>query len=425
MAANAGWYDDGQRPGFLRWWDGQSWSDTYEPVPQVPAPAPAPAIGLPPEATTAPAAAAQPRPVAYRFPSSTSWPNIEVMGESNYDAAIVAAIGKRPKVDEEIEVNLDAVLVPEPDNPYDTNAISVRIKGKVVGYLEREVAPLYKPHVDRITASGHLPTTIARLWASTRSTWDNSTVRLVSNVRLALTEPHVLVPLNDPPKEKYSVIPWGAGLQVTGEDKHFDVLAPHVTDDGRGLLLVTLHRGTEQKARTVAEFIEVRVDGQRVGQMTGASSAHYFPLVDHLEKKGMIAAAWAHLKGSGLAAEVVLQAAKAAEIDSAWLNGKPVTIPELIPVAKSYLVPAAYSGPPKPNGKKPGGGAPSAARAATGKPAPDKAKAKAGCGMVVAFVVGLAGLATIPDVGFVAAGATALATVVALSIRRQMAARGA
>jgi hypothetical protein len=313
--------------------------------------------------------------------------------------------------------------VPEPDNPYDKNAISVRIKGKVVGYLEREVAPLYKPHVDRITASGHLPTTTARVWASTRSAWDDSSARLVSNVRLALAEPHVLVPLNDPPTEKYSVIPWGAGLQVTGEDNHFDVLAPHVTKDGRGLLLVTLHRGTEQKARTTAEFIEVRVGGQRVGQMTGASSAHYFPLIDHLEKKGMTAAAWAHLKGSGLAAEVVLQAAKAAEIDSAWLSGKPVTVPELIPASKNYTVPDAYIEPKKPNGNKPGGAAPTASRVAQGTAAPKKAKA--GCGMVVAFVVGLAGLAVIPDVGFATAGIAGTATIMAMAAKRQIATRRA
>jgi hypothetical protein len=65
----------------------------------------------------------------------------------------------------------------------------------------------------------------------------------------------------------------GRQLQVTGKDKNFDVLAPHVTDDGRGLLLVALHRGTGQKARTFSEFIEVRVNGQHVGQVTGASSA--------------------------------------------------------------------------------------------------------------------------------------------------------
>lgn len=45
-------------------------------------------------------------------------------------------------------------LVPEPDNPYDDHAISVRSRGAVVGYIPRERTSTYWPIIARITASG-------------------------------------------------------------------------------------------------------------------------------------------------------------------------------------------------------------------------------------------------------------------------------
>ena len=383
MVAVEGWYDDGQRPGKYRWWDGQKWTGFYSdvqavidrgeqplagespppptsvsetrtpptpPISALAAPVPVAPVSTaqslpgPPRPPSAPihANAIRGLPLEYRFISSAGWPNVEVAGESHHEAEIVAALGRRPRIDEEVELTVDAVLVPEPDNPFDANAISVRISGKVVGYLERDAAPLYKPHIDRITASGHIPVTSARLWAVMRRSWDDTANRLHSNVRLSLAEPHLLIPRNDPPAESYSVVPWGSGLQVLGEDKHFDVLAPHVTDEGRGLLLVTLHRVTIPKGRATAEIVEVRVDGRRAGQMSGVSSMHFLPIVDHLEVKGLTAAAWSHIKGSGLAAELVLQAAKAAELTPEWLNGVPVTVPRLIARSARYAVPNAY-----------------------------------------------------------------------------------
>lgn len=45
-------------------------------------------------------------------------------------------------------------LVPEPDNPHDDHAISIRSRGNVVGYIPRERTSTYWPIIARITASG-------------------------------------------------------------------------------------------------------------------------------------------------------------------------------------------------------------------------------------------------------------------------------
>jgi hypothetical protein len=49
------------------------------------------------------------------------------------------------------------VLVPEPDNPHDSNAVKVLIEGRLVGYLSREDAVIYLPALRRLMASHMSP----------------------------------------------------------------------------------------------------------------------------------------------------------------------------------------------------------------------------------------------------------------------------
>ncbi len=71
---------------------------------------------------------------AFRFP---------IVGESHYQREIESVTGKR--TEEGLHgFRIGAVLVPEPTNPYDPNAVAVHIEGLVVGYLARDVAPTFK-----------------------------------------------------------------------------------------------------------------------------------------------------------------------------------------------------------------------------------------------------------------------------------------
>ncbi len=63
---------------------------------------------------------------------------LEIKGESHYQASIAEIVHKHGKV------NLDAVLILEDENPYDHNAVRVEMDGKIIGYLSREVAPIYR-----------------------------------------------------------------------------------------------------------------------------------------------------------------------------------------------------------------------------------------------------------------------------------------
>lgn len=59
----------------------------------------------------------------------------DVVGESSYQKHLAKLKG-----DYEHDLKVTAVLVPEPSNPHDPNAVRIDIAGKPVGYLPRELA---------------------------------------------------------------------------------------------------------------------------------------------------------------------------------------------------------------------------------------------------------------------------------------------
>ncbi len=63
---------------------------------------------------------------------------LEIKGESHYQDNIQRAANKHGYS------SLPAMLILEDENPYDRNAVRVEIDGLKVGYLSREVAPLYR-----------------------------------------------------------------------------------------------------------------------------------------------------------------------------------------------------------------------------------------------------------------------------------------
>lgn len=159
-----------------------------------------------------------------------------------------------------------------------------------------------------------------------------------------MPEPHQIFPLNNHSQANVAVLPWGGALQVTGEDSHFSHLFNYLPKDGEGLVILTMHRFIQTlKNGTEKPLVEVRLDGERVGQLTSATSNHYLPTIAHAADIGKDLGIWAKIKGSGLAAELVIQGARAMELNDEWLNMMP-TFPPLMPEASAYNVPPAFTG---------------------------------------------------------------------------------
>ncbi len=73
---------------------------------------------------------------------------LEVVGESRYQDALWTIAGGRRG--DPVRYETEAVLEPEPKNPYDPNAIKVLIGGALVGYLSREDAATFRPGLLRL-----------------------------------------------------------------------------------------------------------------------------------------------------------------------------------------------------------------------------------------------------------------------------------
>jgi HIRAN domain len=73
---------------------------------------------------------------------------VDVVGEAFYQDALEAVAGG--KTEDSCTLEKWAVLVREPENPYDSNAVAIYILGQRVGYLSRDDAEEYSILIDEL-----------------------------------------------------------------------------------------------------------------------------------------------------------------------------------------------------------------------------------------------------------------------------------
>ncbi|GGB69535.1 hypothetical protein GCM10011314_06030 [Knoellia flava] len=248
---------------------------------------------------------------------ATTWQN--VVGESHYENAFRALLDKNkpPWGDYWAEMDdLPAAIVADPDNPHDSSAVAVWVQEELVGFLPREAAALYHPALADLAERGeHL-----RVGARVLVHLDDGAVS--GSATVTLPPPEGVQSYNEPPDEPHQVMPHGSAMQVTCEEQHMDVLGAYVSDRERHVA-VTLHAIDVQKTPRSSPYraVEVRLDGQRVGELTKGMSEKMLDVVDFISGKGRLPLCRAVLKGSPLRAELTLQVAKAHEVKSRWLDG--------------------------------------------------------------------------------------------------------
>lgn len=306
----------------------------------------------------------------------STWADYDVVGES-FHMKEITSLFPRGWDRHGHELQLDLQIVPEPDNPHGTYALSVRAGAKVLGYIAHGDSAQWAPVIYRIAASGCTATTPGRIWIGEIDDWNNTDrhgnprSKVIGRVQIRLGDPATALPLNDPPQVPYTMVPRSSIVQVTKESEHFDALFEFVPESGHGLLFATLHADTITTPRTTKSVVEVRIDGERIGQLTAQMSQRFLPMVEHLASRGLATACWADITGSSIAAEVRIDAVKANEADEDILDGPARTVPTLVPERNNpdeYDVPDAYTGADKPKPRRAPKPAPSVAPPAPAPP---------------------------------------------------------
>lgn len=179
------WCPDPEGTSRLRWWDGSKWTDHYA---QIPAPVPSvptvPAVSGSHDSSPSSAYGAMPVRRA-RGPASSPLADIvaaakleeprypldeqiEVVGET-YRAKDIRRVFNEagmPITERGVTLNMvRCILVPEPWNEHDPNAVAVMVGQNHVGYLAAELAVTYTDGLQRIARLGSLATGEARIWA--------------------------------------------------------------------------------------------------------------------------------------------------------------------------------------------------------------------------------------------------------------------
>lgn len=238
---------------------------------------------------------------------------LEVAGEWYRAESLRTLFSRHAKVsDAGAEIRLDAVLVPDPSNPFDKRAVAVFVDGLHVGYMERSDAATYHSAIASLPG-GELAVP-SRQWlrGTAQDTWARVTVSLPTPGRLSCPNPS---------GENGVVLASGSTIQVAREEQHMEHLAALLSRFGsETVVAASLRAVIEQRQRSTVEVVAVDIDGQQVGVLSPTQTANFLPLVRRAEAEGRTLVCRASLRGNSLKADVALHARKAHELDDAELE---------------------------------------------------------------------------------------------------------
>lgn len=226
------------------------------------------------------------RPAGQRFECWGPTPvSVEIAGESYVEDSfrVIFKDQREFRQDSGCEIRDDAVLAPDPRNPYDRNAIAVYVRDQHVGYIPRDTAKVWHPTLATLASEGRALHTQARTWARA----DGRRVYARATVRLPQRFDH-LYPANPFPPGQLLPLPPGNRFQVTKEEPHQEHLRELLSRHGSGTYLAAVLVPAERVTRSGTKHVlEVFIDGAPVGELTPTTSAKHLPIVTDAHRNGM------------------------------------------------------------------------------------------------------------------------------------------
>lgn len=201
---------------------------------------------------------------------------VSVVGEAQYQATL-QRLTRGVAVGMEMDAHIPVVveLVPEPENPHDPCAVRVDLiigtGTETVGYLSRADARAYQPVLLRLRHDGYLGVCPARISGGGAGRFYGVYLHLAGPQALLLENLMSDIALLEPDHQ----------VTVTREENHQETLARYCSaTDACTRVATELVPSTVTRGKHEGSYaIEVRLGGQRVGELTAAMSDRYKHLV--------------------------------------------------------------------------------------------------------------------------------------------------
>lgn len=265
--------------------------------------------------------------------------SLDVVTENFYDTEIMRVFGGL-SAGRAQTWNGMAALVPEPDNPFDPRTVSVRVGENKVAHLSSEDAHRYWHPLSRVIASGYTPVVPLHLEAELLR--QDGVAEVDARAVIDIAPPDLLFPLNTAPAQA-AVLPQGSSIKVLDEQDFAEYLHSIVPASGEGRVILTLEVNKVRNSHGVTvDTVDVLYERKQVGRLSTQMSQQFIPIINHAFDHDLLTAVWGTIRGSSFEVSMTLQAARAPEVPAQWFTELPNDVPELLPEAEQYEVPAAY-----------------------------------------------------------------------------------
>jgi hypothetical protein len=193
---------------------------------------------------------------------------VRLVGESNYQDHLEFCAGGRTEDGARVPL-VTAVLVAEPNNPYDNKAIRVDVGGRCVGYIARDETHRFHPILRQLASVGRPASCRALITGG----WDRGNDDRGSfGVILSM---HATLEITDDP----CLLPFGRGrVSLVGEEACQDRLEALLGIRDRAEVVVTL----EDDGTTITALL----GGEPVGRLTPKMAERYRPMIQELLDAG-------------------------------------------------------------------------------------------------------------------------------------------
>ncbi|QNE13801.1 HIRAN domain-containing protein [Pseudarthrobacter sp. NBSH8] len=242
----------------------------------------------------------------FRVWGSSLYYDLRVVGGNHYVDSYVAIHEGVSGVTGGVRIREVAELVYEPSNPNDGNAVSVYVRGLLVGYLARDDAAYFGPLIGAIRDGGFSAICDVQLWFKVTeidkyievpnqwwspedldeppTAWQavegETEPQYSCGAELALRGHNAIYPVNGHPPGHYAMLPPGRMIPVYDLDEDAPPLRQirKISDEfgGRSLAAFgTLTVGSDGKR----ERAVVSIDGVPIGRLSLPASKDYVPLI--------------------------------------------------------------------------------------------------------------------------------------------------